>query len=104
MKIRIILLFTLLNMVYGCTANNVLTKEEMIVQGKSDSVVSSVLFENDLSENTSYNIHKNGAVVIKFDESVSIKNYTKVVKLLRSNADVGEVYAEQSGNEVCGLR
>lgn len=104
MKLQTTILLLTFGFFYGCTANNVLTKEEMIVQSKSDAIVSDLLFENDLTENASYNIRKNGSVAIKFSESVSEKNYTKIVNLLRANPSVDGVYAEQSGQEVCGMR
>jgi len=50
-----------------------------------------------MSETASYNVKKDGSVVIKFAESVSQQNYTKIVDLLRSNKAVDSVYAEQSG-------
>lgn len=104
MKLKISILFIALGLLYGCSANNVLTKEEMIIQNKSATIVSDVLFENDLTEKASYNIRKNGSVAIKFSESVSENDYTKIVNLLRANPDVDGVYAEQSGSEVCGVR
>lgn len=104
MKLQTTILLFALSFFYGCTANNVLTKEEIRIQNKSDAIVSSILFENDLTEKASYNIRKNGSVAIKFSEMVSEKDYTKIVNLLRSSSNVGNVYAEQSGREVCGLR
>lgn len=87
----------------GCAADNVLTKQEIVVQGKADAVVANVLFDNDLNEKASYNVSKTGSVTIKFAESVKEKDYTKVVNLLRNNTDVNSVFTEQSGREVCGL-
>ena len=104
MKLQTTILLLVLGFFYGCAANNVLTKEEMKIQSKSDAVVSGVLFESDLTEKASYNISKNGSVVIKFAESVSEKDYTKVVNLLRANSAIDGVDAEQSGKEVCGIQ
>jgi len=104
MKLKTFTLLLALGLFYGCAENNVLTKEEMIAQSKSDAIVSGVLFENTLSEKASYNIRKNGSVAIKFSESVSEKDYTKIVGLLRENPSIGSVYAGQSGQEVCGFR
>lgn len=101
MKKLIILMFTF-TVLAGCGETNVLTKKEIAMQSKTDSIVSSVLFEHDMSETASYNVRKDGSVAIKFEESVSEKNYTKVVNLLRSNKTIDGVYAEQSGAEVCG--
>ena len=88
----------------ACSEANVLTKKEMAIQSKADAYVSGLLFEQDMSETASYNVKKDGSVVIKFAESVSQKKYTQVVDLLRSNKAVDSVYAEQSGAEVCGIR
>ena len=87
----------------GCVTDSELTQEEVAVQNKSAEAVSGVLFEHDLSESSSYNIRKDGYVVIIFDDSVSDTKYTEVVQLLRSNSDIKGVRAEQFGVEVCGL-
>lgn len=104
MKKTSIALFLTLGLLYGCAADNILTKKEMAIQSKADAYVSGVLFENDMTETASYNVRKDGSVAIKFIESVSEKKYTKIVNLLRSNKAVDGVYAEQSGAEVCGIR
>ena len=62
-----------------------------------------ILFDNDLDNAASYNIRKNGYVVIKFDSSVPEIKYTEVVNLLRSSKRLNGVFAEQSGVEVCPL-
>ncbi|GMR05651.1 MAG: hypothetical protein BMS9Abin25_0226 [Gammaproteobacteria bacterium] len=94
----IILLFLV-----GCMSDKVLTQDEVENQNKAADVVSSVLFENDLDELASYNIRKDGYVVIMFDDTVSEKKYAEVVRLLRSSADIKGVRAEQFGAEVCGI-
>jgi len=88
----------------GCSADNALTKEEVKNQNNSSHVVTNVLFDNDIDETASYNIRKDGYVVIQFDSSVSEEKYTKVVNQLRSNKNITGVWAEQSGVEVCPLR
>ena len=88
----------------SCTADNVLTKEEVENQNDSSQVVTDILFANDIDETASYNIRKDGYVVIQFDSSVSERKYTKVVNQLRSNISIPGVWAEQSGVEVCPLR
>ena len=93
----------LLLILVGCVSDKVLTQDEIEKQNKAAEVVSGVLFDNDLSDSASYNIRKDGHVVIIFDDSVSDKKYTKVVQLLRSNADIKGVRAEQFGIEVCGI-
>jgi hypothetical protein len=80
-----------------------LTQDEIENQNKASAVVSEVLFEHDLSDSASYNIRKDGYVVIIFDDNVSDKNYTEVVRLLRTNVDIKGIRAEQFGVEVCGL-
>ena len=97
-------LLLILGLLSGCASDDILTKKEMAVQSKADTIVANTLFDNDMNDKASYNISKSGAVTIKFSESVSQKNYTKIVNLLRSNKSVDAVYAEQSGNEVCGIR
>ena len=101
---KIIWMFVLASGILGCSADNVLTKEEVENQNNSSQVVTNVLFENDIDETASYNIRKDGYVVIQFDSSVSEKKYTKVVNQLRTNNSITGVWAEQSGVEVCPLR
>ena len=96
--------FTFIFLLAGCAADNVLTKEELSNQNKADSIVAGVLFDKDLDASSSYNIRKNGSVIIKFDESVSEKQYTEVVEFLRASPDIKSVRAEQSGIEVCPLK
>lgn len=103
MKFQASTLFLIFGLLYGCTADNVLTKKEMQLQSEADAIVANTLFEHDLNEQASYNVSKTGAVTIKFTESVKSKDYTKIVDLLRSNAAIDSVLAEQSGAEVCGL-
>ena len=94
-KLLIVLLLT------ACANDNILTKKEMETQNKADSVVAGVLFDHELDDQASYNVSKSGSVTIKFTEDVAMKKYTKIVNILRSNASVDGVYAEQSGQEVC---
>ena len=88
----------------GCGANNVISEKEMATQNKADAVVTQVLFEHDLNTNASYNIRKDGLVVIHFDKSVAKPTYTSVVELLRANPDIHGVQAEQEGIVVCPLQ
>ncbi len=97
-------LFIIITNLLGCTNDNVLTKEEVENQNKSSEIVTGILFDNDLDESASYNIRKDGYVVIQFDSSVSENKYTNVVNQLRSNHLITGVWAEQSGVEVCPLR
>lgn len=97
---KLVLLF-LIAISVGCVSNNVVTREEVATQNRVDAAVSGVLFDNDMDKEASYNIRKNGHVVIKFDESVPQKTYTKIVELLRKHQDIPSVYAEQGGVEVC---
>lgn len=101
---KILLVSILITGVSGCTAENVLTETEVINQNNSSQVVTDVLFENDVDEMASYNIRKDGYVVIQFDSSVSEQKYTKVVNQLRVNKIITGVLAEQSGVEVCPLQ
>ena len=81
-----------------------LTLEERERQQAADYAVADILFENELGGNASYNAHKDGSVVIKFDESVSFVDYNRVVNDMRSHPAIASVRAEQSGREVCPLR
>lgn len=105
MKIRRIVSFSLLLLLtVGCATNNEVSQQEIQNQNIAADIVSAVLFDNDLDTLASYNIRKSGRIVIKFDESVSGQRYRKVVELLRSNADIKGVSAEQAGVEVCAAR
>lgn len=87
----------------GCVSDKVLSQDEIENQNKASAIVAGILFEHDLDDSASYNIRKTGYVVIMFDDNVSEKKYTEVVKLLRSNADIKGLRAEQFGVEVCAL-
>ncbi len=71
---KILLASVLITNTLGCTAENVLTKNEVINQNNTSQVVTNVLFENDADETASYNIRKDGYVVIQFDSTVTEKN------------------------------
>lgn len=90
-------------MLGACSSQNVLTEQEIKTQNAADSIVAGLLFEKELETTASYNVRKNGAVVIRFDKSVSDKVYTEVVNTLRRNDKIPEVYAEQEGVEICAL-
>ncbi len=104
MRKRITGLLLFAGLLAGCAGSNVVSQEEIETQNTADAIVSGVLFANDLDNSASYNIRKNGLVVIKFDESVARGAYTEVVDLLRANPDIQGVRAEQGGIEVCPLR
>jgi len=98
---KFLLLISLAVLITACVDQNTLTKEEMIKQSQADAFVSGVLFERDMDAQASFNVRKDGFVVIKFDESISSKDYTKVVEILRSSNELAGVRAEQGGREVC---
>ena len=87
----------------GCASQQSLTPEEMAIQNRADAVVSNLLFEEELDQGASYNVRKDGFVVIKFAKSVPSDTYTRVVEMLRSSSDIRGVRAEQGGREVCKL-
>ena len=87
----------------GCVSDNVISQEELQVQDSADNVVSSVLFEKNLDGSASYNIRKDGFVVIQFDDTVTTQQYTDVVNALRSSSSIRGVRGEQGGAEVCGF-
>lgn len=88
----------------GCGSENVLTKEEMAVQNAADDVVATLLFDKEMTTRASYNVRKDGYVVIKFDKSVQSAEYNEIVKALRDNPKISGVMAEQMGKEVCPLK
>ena len=92
-----------ISMAAGCVDQQSLTQEEMENQNRADAVVSAVLFENDLDEAASYNIRKDGFVVIKFADSVPFEKYNHVVGVLRTNPAISGLRAEQAGREVCPI-
>ena len=96
------LVFTFL-ILSGCGSEDILTRKEIETQNKADAVVSGILFEHDMNDLASYNVKKDGSVVIKFADTVSLFDYTEVVNKLRRNKSIKSVYAEQSGREVCGV-
>ena len=100
-KILIFLSFFLLA---SCTGNTALTQAERNRQQVADYRVASILFENELEGEASYNVHTDGSVVILFDESVSFADYTRVVGQMRAVPEIRAVRATQSGREVCPLR
>ena len=87
----------------ACQSNE-LTAEEIASQNAADAEVAAVLFEYEMDNHASYNIHKDGSVIIKFDKSVSSQAYTLVVDILRSKKEISDVYATQSGYEVCPIK
>ena len=93
----------LLLLISSCSTENELTAKEVVIQNKADITVAEILFDNELNMSASYNIRKNGDVIIKFDNSVSQKDYTKIVNILRSSSDINRVQAEQNGGNVCPL-
>jgi hypothetical protein len=82
---------------------NSLTHDQIETQNRADAVVSNVLFKHELDEAVSYNIHKDGFLVVRFAQSVPTQKYTEVVDILRSSPDIRGVRAEQGGREVCAL-
>jgi len=87
----------------ACTSNNVISDKQMRLQNAADTAVSETLFDRELEKVAPYHVRKNGFVALHFDESVSDKTYTEVVKSLRANPAISGVYAEQAGDEVCAL-
>lgn len=102
--IRVLLMAFIASLMSACGTDNVLTKEEMIIQANADSAVSEILFESGLDSKASYNVRKDGSVKIEFAKSVSMIDYTLVVEQLRAHQAIKSVAAEQSGSAVCILR
>ena len=87
----------------ACVDRNTLTSEQMELQGKADDAVAGILFENEIDTKASYNIHKDGFVVIKFHDSVPEEIYTRAVDEMRSSTLISGVDAWQGGRNVCVL-
>jgi hypothetical protein len=100
----IVFLFTALFLLTSCAGQTALTQAERSRQQAADYAVATILFENELGGNASYNVHSDASVVILFDESVSFSDYTRVVGQMRSEPEISSVRAEQAGREVCPLR
>ena len=70
-------------------------------QDASAAEVANVLFEKEMDTLASYNVRRDGYVVIKFDQSVTFAQYNDIVEALRSKKTISGVYAEQGGKQVC---
>jgi hypothetical protein len=103
-KLKTVCLFCAILTLAACSANNVLTAEEIKIQNAADTAVAETLFDRELEKTASYHVRKSGFVALHFDKSVSDKVYTEVVKSLRANPAISGVYAEQEGKEICPLR
>lgn len=88
----------------GCVSDQVISQEEMRIQDASAAEVANVLFEKEMDNLASYNVRRDGYVVIKFDQSVSFDKYNDVVQVLRNKKAINGVYAEQGGKQVCRLQ
>lgn len=86
----------------GCASDQVISQEEISVQDAAVTEVTTVLFEKEMENFASYNVRRDGYVVIKFDQSVPFARYNDVVEALRSKKTISGVYAEQGGKQVCG--
>ena len=87
----------------GCASDQIISQEEMRVQDAAAAEVANVLFEKEMDNLASYNVRRDGYVVIKFDQSVSFDKYNDVVQVLRNKKAITGVYAEQGGKQVCRL-
>lgn len=99
----IVVLAVVSSVLASCASENELTKEEVEIQNSADWEVANLLFSKGLTKTASYNVHKDGFVVIKFDKSVKEDVYNEIVKTLRTNTAISGVRGEQEGMEVCPL-
>jgi len=99
---KLYLLLSCFILLTACQSNE-LTQKEVEIQNKADSEVASLLFEYELDKHASYNVHKDGSVVIKFDYKVSKETYTSIVEQLRDSSEIKSIYATQGGQQVCPL-
>ena len=88
----------------ACNPQNLISEQERKAQDAADAAVAQLLFERDLTETASYNVHADALVVIKFDRSVAEPVYRDIVERLRRDPRIAGVRAEQEGKEVCRLR
>ena len=86
----------------ACQSNE-LTAEEIAIQNAADAQMSAALFDYDLDNHASYNVHPDGSVIIRFDRSVTMNDYTSIVDALRAMPEINDVYATQGGIQVCPL-
>ena len=86
----------------GCQSNTV-SSEQRALMDAADRAVSEALFDAEVDASTSYNVHKDGFVVIRFGGGVPSDVYTSVVAQLRADERINGVKAEQGGREVCIL-
>ncbi|MDH3353842.1 MAG: hypothetical protein OEL79_01360 [Chromatiales bacterium] len=100
-KISGLLFITLL--LSSCAGPNELSKEEIIIQQNATDALTQILFENDLDENASFEVEKNGFVNLRIQGLVAIKTYTHAIDELRAHKDIHGVRAEQGGIEICPL-
>ncbi len=97
-------LLLVVSLLCGCASEHVLTQQEMRIQDAATTAVTHVLFEKGMDSVASYNVRRDGYVVIKFDQSVPFEKYNDVVHTLRGSRVISGVYAEQGGVQVCGPR
>ncbi|MCU7955743.1 MAG: hypothetical protein KZQ74_00230 [gamma proteobacterium symbiont of Bathyaustriella thionipta] len=87
----------------ACQSNE-LTQQERLIQNAADAKTAATLFDYDLDNQASYNVHRDGSVIIKFDKSVQTNDYTAIVDTLRTIPEIHSVYATQGGRQVCPLQ
>ncbi len=104
LRAGLLALMTTASLLTGCSSHQVLTKQQVAIQNAADAQVALILFESDLEDAASYNIRKDGFVVVRFHESVSARDFTMAVGAMRSRPEITGVRAEQSGREICPLR
>ena len=103
MSIRILTLLSVL-FLSGCVSTSEVSPEELQRIEAADLAVSGVLFDAEVDAATSYNVHRDGFVVIRFAAEVEPRVYREVVAQLRADARITGVRAEQGGREVCILK
>jgi len=104
LAVRCLLAAFLLIGLGACVTDQTVTPEQIALQNKVDALVAQELFARRLDEHTSYNVHTDGFVAIKFDESVTFQAYTDLVEWLRARPEIKGVRATQMGVEVCPVR
>lgn len=98
-----IILSVLILSLSACVDDNTLTAEQIKIQQKATDVVAQVLFEYEIDTRASYNVRKNGFVVIKFNKDIPFDVYNAAVADLRASRHITGVDAWQGGRNVCVL-
>lgn len=97
-------ILALIALLISCGGQQILSEQQRVRQDAADAQVAQILFKYELDQQASYNVRKDGFLVINFGPDVAIRVYTAVVEELRASPAIAGVRAQQSGREVCILK